>query len=286
MQSSTVQLLRFPFSFFLLPVFFFALSFVGSIHWLHAIAALLIIHLLIYPSSNGYNSYMDRDTDSIGGLEKPEQPTKELFYVTIAMDIAALLLAYFVNPLFAFGLVVYILFSRLYSYRGIRLKKYPVIGYVTVVLNQGALIFALVFYTADKTGVQDIPLIPLAASIFLIGGFYPITQVYQHAADKKDNVRTISMLLGKRGTFVFCGIMYAIAFALLFIQYNSTGSIRMFIILQLFFIPVVFYFIKWFVAVFKDEKAASFKNTMRMNMLAATCTNLAFITIIILHQIG
>ena len=229
---------------------------------------------------------MDRDTDSIGGIEKPEQPTKELFYVTIAMDVLALLLACLLQSTFAIGLFVYILFSRLYSFRGVRLKRFPVIGYLTVAFNQGALVFALVFLVADTSGIQEIPFIPLIASIFLIGGFYPITQIYQHASDKKDRVTTISMLLGKRGTFVFCGIMYAIAFALLFIQYNSTGNINMFFILQLFFIPVVFYFIKWFLTVLKDEEAASFRNTMRMNMLAATCTNLAFITIIILHQIG
>jgi len=70
---STIKLLRIPFSFFLSPIYFFALAQVPQINWFNAVLIFLIIHFLIYPASNGYNSYMDRDTESIGGLEKPHQ---------------------------------------------------------------------------------------------------------------------------------------------------------------------------------------------------------------------
>jgi len=36
--------------------------------------------------------------------------------------------------------------------------------------------------------------------------------------------------------------------------------------------------------VLKNKKEANFKNTMRMNLLASVCTNLGFITILIMHQ--
>ena len=42
-----------------MPVYWFALSFVESINWGNAIGIFVILHLLIYPASNGYNSYMD-----------------------------------------------------------------------------------------------------------------------------------------------------------------------------------------------------------------------------------
>jgi len=76
-----------------MPVFWFALSFVTIINWQQAVLAFLLIHVLLYPSSNGYNSYMDRDTDSIGGIENPMQPVRELFYTTIVLDIAGILLS-------------------------------------------------------------------------------------------------------------------------------------------------------------------------------------------------
>lgn len=285
-NRSTIQLLRFRFSYYLMPVFFFALSFIADINWEHVISAFILIHLLLYPASNGYNSFMDRDTESIGGIENPMQPTKELFYVTLVMDIAGSLLSFFISWQFALAYVFYILCSRMYSYRGIRLKRFPLIGYITVILNQGALIFAMVYHASDKNATVQVPLQGLVAAGFLIGGFYPITQIYQHKSDTKDGVQTISMLLGKRGTFIFCAAMYAIAFSVLFFYYNAANRLTSFFILQIFFVPVIVYFIHWMLQVFKNENAADFKNTMRMNMLAGTCTNLAFITLIILHQIG
>lgn len=269
-----------------MPVFWFALSFVNIINWQHAFIAFLLIHVLLYPSSNGYNSYMDRDTGSIGGVETPMQPTRELFYTTIVMDATGILLSFFISWQFALGFIIYILFSRLYSYRGIRLKRFPVIGYLTVIINQGALMFAVVYSAAERSSNSSIPLQALIASAFLIGGFYPITQIYQHKDDAKDGVQTISMLLGKRGTFIFCACMYAIAFSLLFLYYQNENKLGSFFVLQIFFVPVVVYFIKWMLQVWKNETYADFKNTMRMNLLAGTCTNLAFITLIILQQIG
>jgi len=284
LQRSTVQLLRFPFSYFLMPVYWFALSFVPAINWPRAVGICFIIHLLLYPSSNGYNSYMDRDTDSIGGIAKPLQPTKQLFFATIMMDVFALLAAFFISPLFVSGASLYIICSRLYSYRNIRLKKFPIIGYLTVILNQGAVIFFMVYHGAAQQLSTQVPWQGLIASSFLIGGFYPITQIYQHSSDAKDGVKTISMLLGKRGTFIFCALMYAIAFSILFMYYVAQKQIGSFLVLQMFFIPVIAYFLRWLLQVWKNEAYADFTHTMRMNWLAGTCTNLAFITLIIIKH--
>src|SRR5258708_2151426 len=115
LQRSTIQLLRFPFSYFLMPVFWFALSFVPVINWPRAILVFFLIHVLLYPSSNGYNSYMDRDTESIGGVAKPMQPTRQLFVTTVVMDIAGIGLCFLISPLFVLTFIFYILCSRLYS---------------------------------------------------------------------------------------------------------------------------------------------------------------------------
>ena len=144
-HRSTIQLLRLPFSFFLMPVYWFAVSLVPEINVAKAGIIFFILHFLVYPSSNGYNSYMDRDESSIGGIAKPLQPTKQLFFATIFLDGAAVLLSIFVSVYFTAAIIIYIIFSRLYSYRNIRLKRFPVAGYITVVLNQGALTFWMVY---------------------------------------------------------------------------------------------------------------------------------------------
>ncbi len=286
LKHSTIQLLRFPFSFFLMPVFWFSLSFVNQVNWVNAALIFFLLHVLLYPASNGYNSYMDRDESSIGGIEKPLQPTRQLYVATIIMDIVASLLSFIISGWFAAAFIFYIICSRLYSYRGVRLKRFPVIGYLTVILNQGALTFFMVYHGSDKNLNTHVPLTGLVAASFLIGGFYPITQVYQHESDKRDGVKTISMLLGKKGTFIFCGVMYAIAFALLFFYYSTLQQIGSFVVLQLFFIPVLIYFFNWVIKVWRNEEKADFKHTMQMNWLASSCTSLAFITLLILHQIG
>jgi 1,4-dihydroxy-2-naphthoate octaprenyltransferase len=269
-----------------MPVYWFALSFVETVDLPRAVLVFIILHLLVYPASNGYNSYMDRDADSIGGIKKPLQPTRQLFFTSVIMDVIAIALSFSISTLFATCVIIYITCSRLYSYRGVRLKQYPILGYLTVIINQGALTFFMVYHGSDIFLTNHMSWLGLLAAAFLIGGFYPITQVYQHEADKKDGVTTISMILGKKGTFIFCGAMYLVAMIILWLYYSRRELYRPFIVLIIFFLPIVAYFMQWFLKVLKDDTKADFKHTMQMNWIASTCTSLAFITIIILNRFG
>jgi len=283
LQTSTLQLLRFKFSFFLLPVYLFALSMLPQINIERAFLLFFILHFLVYPASNGYNSFMDRDEQSIGGIKNPLKPTKQLFFVSITMDILALALASYISFTSFLLLLLYITFSRLYSFKGIRLKKYPIIGFLTVVINQGGTIFFLVYHSVSTQLTMNVPIDGLVISTLLIGGFYPITQIYQHEQDAKDGVKTISMLLGKRGTFLFCALLYSFSFRLLFLHFYYLNKINPFIVVQILFTPVIIYFVRWFLQVWKDETKANFENTMKMNWLASTLTNISFIVLIILN---
>lgn len=267
-----------------MPIYWFAVSQVSNIHVPHAVFVFCLLHLLVYPSSNGYNSYMDRDTDSIGGIKNPKQPTKQLFYATIFMDCLSVILSYFLGWYFLLGIIAYILASRAYSYRGIRLKKYPVTGYITVVIFQGCLTFFIIMHgcSADKT--LDVPVLGILTAGLLIGGFYPLTQVYQHKQDRADGVISLSSLLGYKGTFGFTAVVYFLAMACLGIFLFQKGQQNHFGIMQLFFLPVLVYFFWWFKKVMINTEAANFKNTMRMNLLASFCSNCAFITLLILQK--
>ncbi|MFT3705531.1 MAG: UbiA family prenyltransferase [Agriterribacter sp.] len=278
---STLQLLRFHFSFFLMPVYWFALSQLVYFNIMHTIIVFAVLHLLVYPASNGYNSFMDRDTESIGGIKSPMQPTRQLYHATIVLDSLAVLLSTFVSMYFALGILLYIMVSKAYSYRGVRLKKHPLIAYITVMIFQGAVTFALVYHgcSADKT--WNIPVIPMIVASLLIGGFYPLTQIYQHDADIKDGVKTISYLLGYRGTFVFCGIIYTLAFLLLAYYFFYTLQATAFYIFTVGMSPVIIYFFIWAKKAWNNYQYADFAHTMRMNMIASVCTNISFILILI-----
>ena len=269
-----------------MPVYWFALSQAPAIHTGKACLLFVILHFLVYPSSNGYNSYMDKDTGSIGGIEKPLPVDKELFYVSIVMDIIALLLSSLLGWMILVGVGVYIIASRLYSYRGVRLKQYPVTGYLTVIICQGALVYFIVSNSVSDVLVLKEGWLPAIVTSLLIGGTYPLTQVYQHQQDLEDGVMTLSYKLGVRGTFIFCGIILFVALLLLtlyFISVNQWWSLGVYGVAML---PVAFYFTSWFLKVAKDAGSANFKNLMKMNYVASVCSSIAFISILIINRAG
>jgi 1,4-dihydroxy-2-naphthoate octaprenyltransferase len=227
---------------------------------------------------------MDRDETPIGGLSAPLQPTRQLYYFSITMDIVAVILSLLINRTFALGILLYILASRAYSYRGVRLKKYPVTGFLTVFIFQGAVIFFITYYTVQLQTSLNIPLLPCVISSLLIGALYPLTQIYQHEEDKKDGVITISYLLGKRGTFIFSMILFLGATFLMYLRFYQQGRVNYFYLFLLIMLPVVLFFLFWMNRVWHNEGAADFKRSLTMNVLSTLCTTIFFITLIIINH--
>lgn len=284
-SRSTIQHLRFGFSLFLMPVYWFALSQATHINPVKAIVVFIILHLLVYPASNGYNSYMDKDKGSIGGIKTPLPVKRELFYLSVFMDAIAIAASLFISVKVAVAIFIYIMASRLYSYRGIRLKKFPIIGYVTVILCQGALVYYIVSVAVAETVTLSQLLFPALITSLLIGGTYPLTQVYQHEQDKADGVTTLSYLLGVKGTFVFCGLVLLVAVLLLTTYMVITQQIKPLLFYFLVMAPVAAYFTNWFTKVDKNKQQANFKNVMQMNYVASTCSNIAFIGILVMRYL-
>ena len=135
-DKDTVLHLRIPFSLFLFPIFCFALSQAIVVHWTNTIIIFISLHFFIYPGSNAYNSYMDKDEGSIGGLKTPPPVTVKLFYASIIMDILGLVLCLLVGAWLLLFMLMYVAISRAYSWRGIRLKKYPILGWLVVVVSR------------------------------------------------------------------------------------------------------------------------------------------------------
>ncbi len=287
-DRNTIKLLRIPFSFFLAPLFLFAYSQADTVVHGEALWSFLIIHLLVYPASNGYNSYIDRDEESIGGLEKPPLPTIRLFYLTLFLDAVATLLALiFVNTLFAVCLVLYIAASRAYSSRQIRLKKYPVVGFLTVVIFQGAFTYymSIAGISGASLRLDTANIYVLLACSFQIAGAYPLTQIYQHEQDLRDGITTLSYKLGYTGTFLFSALMFVLCNVFYYLYFTSRELGMIFFIIQVFFVPIVAWFGIWFAMVRKDRRQANFRNAMRMNWIAAICMNSCFIVLIIINRI-
>ncbi len=286
-DKNTIKLLRIPFSFFLMPVYFFALACLNNIDLAKAITGFLALHLFIYPASNGYNSYMDKDTESIGGLKNPPMPSKNLFYASFIFDMIGLVLCCVVSLGFAFFIMLYILASRAYSFKGIRLKKFPFASWITVSFFQGSYLFAVLFFClSSNIKAETFPSFIFFVPSLLIGATYPLSQIYQHKQDKASGDFTLSLLLGYKGTFIFSAMLFIIGTLLFFIQtVFITPQFLHFYWFQGFLAPVIIYFLWWAYQVFNDYSKADFKNTMQMNMLSSVSLSAYFILEIVVKQL-
>ena len=113
--------------------------------------------------------------------------------------------------------------SRAYSYRKVRLKKYPFIGFLTVFIFQGAFVYLMAFTAITDFSVRIFTsgnIICMIVSSLFIGSIYPLTQIYQHEADKNDGVISISYKLGYAGTFIFSAALFSIATVFLFYYFK------------------------------------------------------------------
>jgi 4-hydroxybenzoate polyprenyltransferase len=278
-MKDALKLMRIPFSVYLMPVFWFALSTQQGFAPMRAVAVFLILHLLVYPASNGYNSYFDRDEGSIGGLKQPPRVSKKLFWLVVAFDCLAVLTAAWLDIAFAACILIYLLISKAYSYDKIRLKKYPFGSTLVVVIFQGAFTYLMVqvgLAIPPHAMLQAENLVYAVVSSLFLCGSYPLTQIYQHTEDAQRGDRTLSLLLGIRGTLWFAAGSLLLATSVLLYAYQQQQQTRNIYIFLACTAPVAAFFTLWFLKIQKDPGQANFENTMQMNKISSLSISLAF----------
>ncbi|MBO9701486.1 MAG: UbiA prenyltransferase family protein [Sporocytophaga sp.] len=272
-QKSTLIHLRIPFSIFLMPFFIFALSQSPNPNIPYLILSFIIIHLFFYPSSNGYNSYFDKDEESIGGIENPPPVSKELYFTSLLFEFIAIGLSFIIGWQFALMVFIIAMASKAYSHPSTRLKKYPIGGLLVVSFFQGLWTYLMSYLAINGLTYSDVNfydlILPASLCTLILLGSYPMTQVYQHNEDGRRGDQTFSRMLGIRGTFIWTALVFTIGsggFVYYFIAKNLLVALYAF---PLFMMPTLVYFLLWFIRVLKDENAANFKSTMTLNMLSS-----------------
>ena len=265
--------LRMLFSVFLMPVFLFALSQVPQINLQNTVLTFIIWHLLVYPASNGYNSYFDKDEGSIALIETPPPVDKSLYNFSLFLDILALLLALYVGWILFFAVLFYGVVSKMYSHPTFRFKKYPLLSFLIVFIFQGAFVYWSTY--ASISGLNTLEgwnlnftLAGLICSC-LIGATYPLTQVYQHKEDSNRGDKTLSIVLGIRGSFYFSALLFLFSSILLYFYWYRLEMSPNFYIFLALASPVFILFSNWFFTVYHDPSKANFKNMSRMTLLSS-----------------
>lgn len=270
---STLLHLRFPFSIFLLPIFLFALAISPNINPQRMLIVFVCLHFLIYPASNGFNSFYDRDEESIGGLKNPPKVSPDLLWISLILDLVAILLALKISFSFAIMLFIYGLISKAYSHPTIRLKKFPITSWLVAGFFQGAFTFA-----ASYIGLNNFQLSTLWQPEVIIAAFltslhlwasYPMTQIYQHEEDARRGDMTLSRLLGLRGTFIFTAIIYIIATVSFIIFFSYFYYDRYAVSFLIALAPSVIFFSLWLSLWLRGNWEVNYKNTMVLNWLSS-----------------
>ena len=236
-----------------------------------------VLHFLLYTASNGFNSFYDRDKESIGSLLRPPAVTPDLLWLSLALDAAAVAVAFFVGWQFACGCFIYGLGSKAYSWDKIRIKKRPLIGWLWAGIGQGTLTFLLVVLSVKGTLLSDVAgfgvWFPAMAAGFFILGIFPITQIYQHGEDGRRGDVTISLKLGVRGTFLLSASFMAASVAVYFSYFLLSRGAMIAAWFLASTAPAAIYFLRWFILAWKDGAKADYCRAMRMCILASTGLN-------------
>ena len=231
---------------------------------------------------------MDKDTGSIGALRNPPMVSNGVYFTSIILDIAGILMMMMINFKMAFLMIAYVCVSKAYSWRKIRLKKYPFIGWLAVVVFQGAYTFLLVSMAAENNFSSDWltfqKIEGMILSSLLIGAYYPLTQIYQHEEDSKRGDYTISYRLGIPGTFIFSAALFLISFVESFHYFKYYFSINHFYIFGSCLLPAIIYFLTWFIRTIKNRDEADFTHTMRMTFFSSTCLIVGFTILFYLNH--
>jgi 1,4-dihydroxy-2-naphthoate octaprenyltransferase len=264
-----------------MPVYLFALGSSLKPHWFNIVLVFVVLHLFIYPASNGYNSYFDKDEQSIGGLKHPPKVSRELYWLSLIFDLVGVALGLLINWQFAFMLLIYGLVSKAYSHPGLRIKKYPWTSWIIIGLFQGYFTFCAVVIGLNDLGIevfwQKEYVIPAFLSSMVLWGSYPMTQIYQHEEDEKRGDITLSYKLGVKGTFIFTAILFGLAMIGFYLYFDSIEIPTLFYYLLCFMLPVLAYFNYWFIRVMRNSKYADFSHTMKLNIISSLCLSAFFL---------
>lgn len=230
--ANAVTHLRIPYSLILVPVYALAVLLAltldrESVTLRGVLWTFIAWHGLLYPSSQAYNSYYDQDKGSVGGLKAPPPAGKKTWLLALIFEAVALVMGFIWSLSFGLSLLAFAIASRLYSYPGVRLKKYPWLSWMIVASFQGAVVVSSTVHALTESYPTWIA--PLGAALW-VGGIYPITQVFQHDEDRERGDHTLSLSLGVQGTALFSLATMGLGSLLLglqrFLDLGVEGAVR------------------------------------------------------------
>jgi 1,4-dihydroxy-2-naphthoate octaprenyltransferase len=189
------------------PIFLWGVLLSGGVIGFRTTLAFVLFHLFLYGGANAFNTFYDRDTGPIGGLEHPPPVRAALLPWSLGLQIVGLWLAPLVNLGFAaLYLILFLLFTA-YSHPAVRIKRHPWGSLAAIGLGQGGVAFAAGWVSANGPdwtsldGREAVAFWGCLSAIFIVAALYPLSQIYQVGADRERGEETLAVVLGRHGAF-------------------------------------------------------------------------------------
>jgi 4-hydroxybenzoate polyprenyltransferase len=198
--------LRLHFQLLLAPVFLWGWLIAGGGFSLAVAIGFVALHVFLYSGATAFNSYYDRDSGPVGGLERPPPVPRSLLPLALLMQGVGWVLAALVNLPFWLACGTFIGLSSAYSHPRVRLKAHTLSSLLVVGFGQGVLAFVAA-WAATRGEVASAwsvdGALGAAAAMALILALYPLTQLYQIEEDAARGDRTVAVAWGPAGCFRF-----------------------------------------------------------------------------------
>lgn len=277
--------LRLRFQFFLSPIFLWGFLIAESRIDRAFIFGYMAFHVFGYAGGTAFNSYYDRDSGPIGGLEHPPPIPRGLLPFSIVWQLIGFAIALAINLPFAAIYTIMFWMSVAYSHPRTRFKGKPLPALATVALGQG--IFAYLGGWACARGelisVLSIPgLLGVFASTLIVVGYYPLTEIYQIDEDQQRGDTTLAVWLGPANSFRFAMVFLLLGGVAALILIINRYRVVEALLLTMFLVGALLVIWRWSHEFDKSDVARNFLVSMR---LYAT-TSLCFIAWIGLHLLA
>ncbi|MCP4574417.1 MAG: UbiA family prenyltransferase [bacterium] len=191
-------------------------------------AAWLAWVVLLNGGTLAFNSAHDRDTGPVAYLSRPPVPPRGLASWSLgAMILGAAAGALGVGTMFGLVVAGCLALSVLYSHRRTRWKSRPGLDLAVNVVGYGGgttLAGLLAGRAAGWAGDSSAGIWFVAAFALLFGSFYPLTQIYQAAADRARGDRTLATALGARRSLVLAMVLALAAGSALALGFRVGGA--------------------------------------------------------------
>jgi 1,4-dihydroxy-2-naphthoate octaprenyltransferase len=180
--------------------------------------------VFLYGGANAFNTYYDRDTGPIGGLERPPPVRPELLPWSVGLQLAGLAAAPLVGWAFTALYAVLLLVFTAYSHPAVRLKRHAWISLATIGLAQGGIAFAAGWVSTAPAGGGSPAGLPaygglpgesaasagvaalgapaawgFVSAVLIVAALYPLSQIYQTGEDSSRGEETLGVVLGRAG---------------------------------------------------------------------------------------